>query len=226
MPVRLEGVVSVPLACVALALALAAIAPARAEDVNDVRNLRIGMPVAELPATGYDGFACAADAAIKLAGWSDYKRCPADATGRRAVSFRYDEADNPLARVNEGYTGTRVGGHPVLIALIVGEDARVAAIRIDTDPHARLYMHKKAFLLAEQVKERYGQDGWECTEASPTAAEQPLGGMFIKQHCEKTTPARHLVLDRELFRNPDDDPRTFVNATHLLIEAGGGSAGR
>jgi len=211
---------------IVIAATLAAFAAAHADEMNDVRNLRVGMPLAELPATGYDGFACAADAAIKLAGWADYTRCPADAAGRRGVSFRYDEADNPLARVNESYTGTRVGGHPVLIALIIGEDARVDAIRIETDPQARLYMRKKAFLLAEQVKERYGQDGWACTEGSPTAAEQPLGGVFIKQHCEKVTPTRHLVLDRELFRNPDDDPRLFVNATHLLIEAGGRPAGR
>jgi hypothetical protein len=226
MPLQFDGARVVALAGMALAAALAAGAAAQAADMNDVRNLRVGMTVAELPAAGYLEFACAADPAIKLSGWSEYTRCPADAAGRHAIGFRYDEASNPLGRVNESYSGTRISGHPVVIALLIGANARVDAIRIDTDPHALRYMHKKAFLLADQVKERYGQQGWVCTAGSPTPQEQPLGGMFVKEHCEKTTATRHLVLDRELYRNPDADPGKFVNDTRLLIEAAGQSAGR
>jgi hypothetical protein len=213
------GAGSVLRPALALAALAGALAIARAAEMNDLRDLRVGMPVAELPAKGYVGLACAADPTIRLAGWSEYTKCPPDQAGRRAVGFRYDQATNPLARVNDVYTGTRVGGHPVLLALLIGRDGRVDAMRIDTDPHAGRYMHKKAFLLGEQVKERYGPHGWTCMEGEPTAAQQPIGGTFVKEHCEKQTPARHLVLDRALYHDPAGDPAAFVNATHLLIEA-------
>lgn len=195
--------------------------PAESAEMNDIREFRVGMPVAELPARGYVDFSCVAAPERKLAGWADYTTCPADAAGRHEVAFRYDDSSNPLARVNEGYNGTLVGGHPVLISLLIGDDGRVDAIRIDTDPHARFYMRKKAFLLADQVKERFGQEGWSCRAGAPRAAAQPVGGVFIDEHCEKTVPGRHLTLDRQLYRDPSRDPRDFVGGTQLLIERSG-----
>lgn len=201
--------------------AAASLAVAGAEPVNDIREFRLGMSLADLPARGYLDFSCAAAPARKIAGWADYRQCPADAAGRHEIGFRYDDSANPLARVNEGYNGTLVGGHPVLISLLIGEDARVDAIRIDTDPHARLYLRKKAFLLAGQVKERYGQQGWTCRDGVPRAGAQPVGGVFIDEHCEKTAGGRHLILEQKLYRDPNRDLREFVDATRLLIERGG-----
>ncbi len=194
---------------------------ARAAERNDIRQFRVGMLVSELPAKGYVDFTCAADPTHKIAGWAEYKQCPADAAGLHEVRFHYDNSGNPVARVNEGYRGTRVAGHPVLISLLIGNDARVDAIRIDTDPHARFYMRKKAFLLGNQVKERFGEQGWVCKHGSPTADEQPVGGMFIKQHCEKTLPGRHLILDERLYRDPNKSLKDFTGGTQLLIERTG-----
>ena len=203
------------------ALGLLIGAAASAKERNDLRQFRVGMPASELPASGYDGFACAAGPARKLAGWGEWRKCPADAEGRREVAFRYDDSDSPLARVNEGYRGTRVAGHPVLISLMIGDDGVVDAIRIDTDPHARMYMRKKAFLLGDQVKAHYGEHGWSCERGAPTSDEQPIGGVFVKLHCEKTADGRHLVLDEELYRDPNKDLKDFVGGTQLLIERSG-----
>ncbi len=63
---------------------------AAAEEQNDLRQFRVGMPVSALPASGYGGFACAADPAKTLSDWRDYRSCPVAADGLRAVSFRYD----------------------------------------------------------------------------------------------------------------------------------------
>ena len=191
-----------------------------AAEPNDIREFRVGMAVVDLPVGGYGDFTCTAEPGRKIASWSQYKECPADAAGRHEVGFRYDLDANPMASVNEAYNGTKVGGHPVVISLLIG-DARVDAIRIDTDPHARLYLRKKAFLLADQVKERFGKDGWVCKEAAPSADEQPVGGVFIKEHCEKTAAGRHLILDRQLYRNPNQDLTSFVGGTQLLIERSG-----
>ena len=207
-------------AALLLALTFAA-ASAPSRDMNDLREFRVGMAVADLPAQGYGEFGCVAAPDRKLQSWSQYIECPADAAGRHEVGFRYNLDTVPMANLNEGYNGTRVGGHPVVVSLLIGADARVDAIRIATDPGARLYLRKKAFLFAEQVKERYGRDGWACREGQPSATEQPVGGVFVKEHCEKTVAGRHLVLDRELYRDPGQDLDRFTGGTQLLIERAG-----
>ncbi len=186
---------------------------------NDLREFRVGMPVSELPTSGYTGFACANQPAHELADWSGYTGCPRDARGLRAVAFRYDDAANPLAHLNTDFQGTRVGGHPVLIALLIGDDAHVEGIRIETDPGARLYLRKKAFLLANQVRARYGEQGWRCTDAKPTGDEEPIGDLFIKRHCEKDTAERRLLLDQELYRRAGAPLQDFVGGTQLTILA-------
>jgi hypothetical protein len=194
------------------------VSTARAEGPNDLREFRLGMTVGDLPRTGYVGLSCAAASGQELPSWQEYRQCPVDASGRREVRFRYDNSLDPMARVNESHEGTRVGGHPALISLLIGDDGRVDGLRIVTDPKAPLYMHKKAFLLGLQAKARYGEEGWSCTEGQSTADEAPVGGVFLKEHCEKTTPTRHVIIDRDLFRDPDQkDPKAFVNDTKIAI---------
>ncbi len=192
--------------------------PACAESPNDLREFRLGMTVDDLPRTGYTGLSCAAAPGKELSAWQDYRQCPDDSSGRHEVRFRYDDAADPMTRVNDSREGTRVGGHPALISLLIGDDGRVDGLRILTDPKAPLYMHKKAFLLGLQAKARYGEEGWSCTEGQPTADEAPIGGVFLKEHCEKTTRTRHVIVDRDLFRDPgQQDPKAFVNDTKIAI---------
>lgn len=215
----------------ALLLALTAVRPAAAETVpgtpeNDLREFRIGMAADELPRTGYLGFACA-DAGRKLDGWQGFRQCPADASGWHAVRFQYDEAANPLAKVNGLYEGTKVGGHPVLLTALMGDDARLKGLVIETDPAARLYLRKKAFLFGEQVKARYGGAGWTCTTEDPAADQEPVGGVFVNEHCEKTTAVRKLTLDRVLFRRSGQDLKDFVSRSRLeIMGRGDGGAAR
>lgn len=187
-------------------------AAAAAVQQSDLREFRVGMPVSELPRTGYGGFACDGDPSKKLSAWGDYQACPASPDGTHAVSFRYD--GGPGA---EDSDKTRVGGQPVNLALLIDDDALVSGLRIDTDPHARLYLHKKAYLFALQARARFGEDGWTCRKADPTSTEQPIGGVFVNEHCEKLTATRHFVLDRQLFRDPAKDLRDFTDATQLTI---------
>jgi len=207
---------------VALFAALAALAlasPAWADE-NDLREFRIGMAVGDLPRSGYKDLFCADDAARKLEAWRDCTQCPATPSGLRAVRFRYDEAANPLSKVNDLYEGTKVGGHPVLLTLLIGE-GRVEGLVIETDPAARLYFRKKAFRFADQVKGRYGDEGWTCIEGQPTDGEEPVGGVFLKEHCTKQTPSRRITLDRELFRKAGQDLKDFVSRSRLEVRGSG-----
>ena len=216
----------------ALLLALAA-APAMAgalptaSESSDLREFRIGMAADEMPRTGYLGFACADGPGRKLDGWQDYRQCPAEASGWHAVRFQYDEAANPLAKVNGLYEGTKVGGHPVLLTALIGGDARLKGLVIETDPAARLYLRKKAFLFGEQVKARYGDAGWTCASQDPAADQEPVGGVFMNEHCEKTTAARKLTLDRVLFRRAGQELKDFVSRARLeILGRGDGEAAR
>ena len=203
------------------ALLVMSTAPALAAESGDIRDLRVGMKAADLPDDGYTGFACRATPDQKLDGWQDWRSCPADASGRHELRFEYDDSASAMARVNDKFSGTKVGGHPVLLSLLVGEDATVAGIRVVTDPSARLFLRKKAFLLAEQVKAHYGPDGWTCTETPPGPDRTAVGGEFFDEHCEKTTEGRHLMLDRQLFRRANQDMKNFVGRTELLILVAG-----
>lgn len=197
-----------------LLLALALTAPATAQnagpaDAKDLRDIRVGMSVADLPSAGYADFACAADTGRKVAGWSAARDCPADANGLHALRFGYDkETDRE---------GVIVAGHPAVLTLLVDNDDKVAALRIETDPKARLYLRKKAFLFATQIKSRYGSEGWDCTQGQPEAGEQPVGGVYIRERCTKTTQDRAIVVERSLFRRPDQDAKNFVDETRMTI---------
>ncbi|MGI4942468.1 MAG: hypothetical protein ACRYHQ_18200 [Janthinobacterium lividum] len=207
-------------AAVALtAIAVTTLVPTQAAraDENDLREFRVGMEVGELPRSGYLGFACADSPEHRLNSWQEYRQCPLQASSLRAIRFRYDENANPLSKVNDTYEGTKVGGHPVRLTLLIGDADRVRGLVIETDPTARLFMHKKAFLFGEQVKARYGEESWVCVNQDLTSDEEPIGGVSVKEHCDKMTATRHFVLDRALFRRSGRDLKDFVSWSRLEI---------
>jgi len=176
---------------------------------NDLRDIRIGLAVAELPSAGYADFTCAANAKVELSGWSFWRDCPMGDGGLRALRFGYDPATSR--------DGTIVAGHPAILTALIDENGTVAGLKIETDPKARLYLRKKAFLFGEQVKDRYGSDGWACTQAQLDAGEHSVGGVSIKERCTKTVSGRALTIERDLFRKAGQDEKNFVDATRVTI---------
>jgi hypothetical protein len=176
---------------------------------NDLRNIRLGMPATDLVDAGYADLACATDTQKSLTTWQGWRDCPADPSGFHAIKFGYDPATSR--------EGTIVAGHPAILTLLVDDAGIVSGLRIETDPKARLYIRKKAFLFGTQAKSRYGLDGWSCTEAQPDAGEQPVGGVFVRERCSKTVQNRSIVVERSLFRKPDQDIKSFVDETRMTI---------
>ena len=206
---KLSGVVAAGL-LVWQAVALAH-SPAHTEEFggNDLRDIRLGMAASELTESGYVDFACADDPKRTLAGWNNWRDCPADAKAMRAIRFGYD----PFTSRD----GTMVAGHPALLTLLIDDGGHVAGLQIETDPKARLYIRKKAFLLGIQAKSRYGPEGWTCSEGQPDAGDQPVGGVYLKERCTKTVSGRSLTVERNLFRRPDQDIKNFVDETRISI---------
>jgi hypothetical protein len=192
-------------------------APVRAEQ-NDVRDFRVGMDVADLPATGYTGLVCRLEPQVELTSWKDFTRCGPDGAGLRQVAVRYDDDANPLARMNDKWEGTKVGGHPVELTLLIGDDGILHALRIVTDPKARPHLRKKAFLLAHQVKLHYGEEGWVCANEPPGDGETEVGGRFVKARCEKAAEGRLLVLDQHLYRKAGQAPPDFYSEVRLEVQ--------
>jgi len=200
-------------ACTAIFAALLmslAMHPASAQVPKyDLRDITVGMPVGDLPDTGYVNLACAKDPERKLNAWSAWRDCPADDQARRAIRFEFDPETSR--------EGTLVAGHPVLLTALIDDKGTVAGLTIETDPKARLYIRKKAFLFGNQVKSRYGAEGWDCKELQPTYGEQPVGGVFLREVCSKAVPGRTLTVERDLFRKPDQDAKSFVDQTLVRI---------
>jgi hypothetical protein len=77
--------------------------------------------------------------------------------------------------------------------------------------------HQNRPLICARARARYGADGWNCTEAKLSANEEPVGGVFIEEHCEKVTATRHLIVDRQLYRSAGKPLQDFIGASTLLI---------
>jgi hypothetical protein len=167
------------------------------------------MTVAEIPNAGYVNLTCANDTGRKLQTWSAWRECPSDTDATRAVRFDFDS--------DTSREGTKVAGHPVVLTALIDDKGTVSGLKIDTDPKAKLYMRKKAFLLGVQVKSRYGSEGWICTQRQPEPNEQPVGGLYISESCSKAVQGRVLVVERDLFRRSDQDSKNFVDQTRVTI---------
>lgn len=200
---------------IGFAVALLAALAAQAARAADLREFTIGEPVASLPADTYYGFRCADAPDHTLAGWEQWRDCPAEPDGLRAVAFRFDVG--PQALYNDNAAGTKIGGHPVLIALLLDDAGTLAGIRVQTDPKARLYMHKKSFLLGAQFRDHYGAQGWTCQSKQPSAQEEEVGGQFIDQRCEKTEAGRRYTVHTELYHRANQKPDEVVNSTEFEI---------
>jgi hypothetical protein len=84
-------------------------------------------------------------------------------------------------------------------------------LRFVSDPRAAPHERRMAHMLRFAVYTRYGEDGWACSDIPATPNETPVGGVFIKQRCEKPTPERHLTLETRFLRKAgqsDVDPVT------------------
>lgn len=182
---------------------------AQAMPRHDLRNIIVGMRVSDLPDAGYVNLTCAGDPGRRLNGWSGWSDCPTDQDRNRSIRFEFDPESSR--------GGTVVAGHPVTLTAVIDDGGVIAGLDIDTDPKARLYIRKKAFLLGTQVRSRYGPEGWDCHASQPTGAEQPVGGVFVREVCKKVVPGRILTVARDLFRRPDQDSNSFIDRTEVRI---------
>ena len=189
-------------------------------DPGEIRGLKLGLKAQSMSLDGFGDLACGSNGGPprqKLDDWSDFAKCRPEPSGLYEVAARFDDEDEYVGkaidepRYAQGRTGTRVAGHPVILSALFDRDGGLRGLRFISDPRAASHERRMAHLLRLAVINRYEPDGWTCTDFPPADGESPVGGVFIKQRCEKATSERHLSVETRFLRKPgqsDNDPVT------------------
>jgi hypothetical protein len=186
-----------------------------AEDVPtraDIWSLKLGAPATALPRDAFIDYACGSNGGPPqrpLAGWSDYDKCPPEASGLREVYFRYDDEIEYRAKAHRAqtliaqYAGTKVLDFPVIVSGLFDTGGRLAGLRIVTDPQASPQERKQAYTFTNFLKARYGGDGWDCIDTPPAPGETPVGTLYINRRCTKLVKGdMRAVLETRFLRKP------------------------
>src|SRR5262245_5666798 len=197
-----------------------------AEDLRraTVWDLAIGQPIAAQPrADEFRGFACGANGGpprAQLSGWSDFRRCPAEATGLREVYFEYDDEYEYIARAKDlpreiaRWAGTTEAGFPVIVSALFDDAGMLRGLRIVTDPRpehradasdANLRKRADAHLFGGLMAARHGiEAGRGCQTVPAAEGESPVGTFVIKQSCELIDVASNVKVSLRVsyFRKP------------------------
>jgi hypothetical protein len=204
-----------------LALSLTLL-PARAQapDPGEIHGLKLGLTASTMTMDGFGELACGSNGGPprqRLDDWKGFATCRAEASGLHEVYARFDDEDEFIGRAIDdplyagARTGTRVAGHPVILSVLFDDDGVLRGLRFISDPRASPIERRMAHLLRLAIINHYDPAGWTCTDLAPEPGETPVGGVFIKQHCEKVTPERRMSLDARFLRKPgqsDIDPAT------------------
>lgn len=181
----------------------------------DFRTLGLGIAAADLPAEGYEAFACGSNGGPplqRLRGWTDFMRCNPDSNGLREV---YVEFGGELGRMSElfkeqfhqdpwfqRYGGTRVANFPVVMSLLFDKDGISRGFRVVTDSRAPTEDRGRSYLLRFRVYPIYGSEGWTCTDRKPAPGETGVGNTYLNQLCTKEVDGKYVRVEGQFFRRP------------------------
>lgn len=208
---------------IALCMGLAGMAsPANAQfdpalvPVYSIWNVTLGQPVSQIPAMEVVEISCGTNGgppSVKLAaGFSDFARCPAEPSGLHEVYFENDDEIDYLARAQEAeykvlQGGTSIYAHPVMVSVLVDDEAIVRGIRIVTDERVSTRERRVAVTLARNLKGRYGSWKQTCDDLPPRAGENPVGNQFIHEICTAESPdgTERMRLESSFLRKKGQD---------------------
>jgi len=190
-------------------------------DPGEIHGLKLGLKAAEMSTDTFGDLACGSNGGPPrqmIDGWTDFRKCRPEASGLYEVYAPFDDEQDYAARAiddpmyAQGRVGTRVAGHPVILSVLFDQDGVVRGIRMISDPRASPLERRMAHMLRLAIINHYEPEGWNCTDMPPAPGETPVGGgVFIKQHCEKTLPGKNLTVETHFLRKPGQsevDPAT------------------
>jgi hypothetical protein len=191
---------------------------------STIWDLVLGAPVSEQPPPQqFQAFACGSNGGsprAPLTGWADFKRCPPEPGGLHEVYFEYDDEIEFIARAHDNereisrWAGTHEVTFPVIASALFDDAGVLQGIRLVTDPRpdhrnditeANRKKREESYNLGSVMASRFDMEpGRDCTSLPPSEGEASVGGLFIKQACERRDAAagRRIVVRVNLFRKP------------------------
>jgi len=216
----------------AIALALVLLFDlAWAQSRPKIWDMKFGTPVGELPDEEFVDPACGTNGGppgLRIAGFEEFEKCRAEASGLREIWFRYDDEEEYIARAARNpdaiaRANTMVMlGQPITLSLLVDRAGRLQGYRIFTDPRADPDLRKDAYLIGMAFMVRYGNDGWDCRDEPPSAGETPLEGIFVKQRCQKLAEGHQVTVETRHYYKPGQsmlDPNSGVSTVNQFESA-------
>jgi hypothetical protein len=189
-------------------------------DRGEIRGLRLGLDARTMSTDSFGEFACGSNGGPprqRLDDWSGFAKCRAEENGLHEVHVRFDDEDEYIGKAIDDplfaarKSGTRVAGHPVILSALFDPNGVLRGLRFVSDPRAAPSDRRMAHLLRIAIINHYDPAGWACTDIPAAAGETPVGGIFLKQRCEKITPERCMTVEARFLRKPgqsDVDPAT------------------
>ena len=181
---------------------------------GEIRGLKLGLQAQSMNTNGFDEFACGSNGGPprqKLEDWSGFSKCAPEPDGLREVLVRFDDEQEYVGKAlgDDRYTdqqsSTRVAGHPVILSALFDDGGVLRGLRFISDPRGSSLERRMAHMLRLAVINRYGPAAWNCIDFPPSDGETPVGGVFLKQRCEKLTPERFLSVEAHFLRKPGQD---------------------
>jgi hypothetical protein len=224
---------------VVLAAACWLAAPATAQVARraTIWDLQIGAPIAAQPKPiEFRGFACGSNGGpprAPLTGWADFKRCPAEADGLREVYFEYDDENEYIARAHDNdreinrWAGTHEVTFPVVASALFDDAGILKGVRLVTDARpehknditeANRRKREDSYVLGGIMASRFNiEPARDCMSLPPAEGESAVGGLFVKQVCERKDQAagRRIVVRANLYRKPGQNAFNPQMATQL-----------
>ena len=200
--------------------------PALAQQPVRIWDIPFGTPTSALPADEFVDPACGSNggpAGVPLASFTEYAKCAPEPSGLREVWFIYDDTQEYVALALRNpvllgrYRATAIAQQPVVLSLLIDEQARVAGYRIFTDPRAEEAQRYEAHTVAANLRGRFGT-AWTCTDLDAALGETPIAGTFVKQSCLHEEAGLRARVESRFYYRPGQqmiDPNTgqpMVNA--------------
>jgi hypothetical protein len=208
-----------------IAIGLAASAAAGEESLrrSTIWDLKLGQPISAQPSPDeFRGFACGSNGGPPrqpLTGWKDFARCRAEPSGFHEVYFEYDDELEYIARAKDidreitRWAGTTEVLFPIVASALFDDSGVLRGIRLVTDSRlehrddvteADLHKRADAYLLGGILASRFDMvPARDCTALPLGEGESAIGGLFVKQDCQKADAnGRKIILQVRFFRKP------------------------
>lgn len=159
-------------------------------------DIKFGEPITQFPDAEVAEIACGTNGgppSTPLKSFSEFAKCPAEASGLHEVFFTNDDEQDYIARAMEleyrvMQGGTSIYAHPVVFSALIDADGIARGIRVVTDERASERDRRVAVTLARNLKSRYGRWAQTCENLEPTAGQEPVGKIFVHEICTATSP--------------------------------------